>query len=71
VKSVVKIPHSPQCRDSGAEAEILRKATGFLRQEPILVAFSQPGTQASFKVFVILDTGNEAGSAAMTVERPL
>jgi len=32
---------------------------------------TQPGTQASFKVFVILETGNEAGSAAMTVERPL
>lgn len=31
---------------------------------------TQPGTQASFKVFVILDTGNEAGSAAMMVERP-
>ncbi len=32
---------------------------------------TQPGTQASYKVFVILATGNEAGSATMTVERPL
>ena len=31
---------------------------------------TQPGTRASFKVFVILGTGNEAGSPAMTVERP-
>ena len=32
---------------------------------------TQPGTQASYKVYVVLETGNEAGSAAMTVERPL
>lgn len=31
---------------------------------------TQPGTQAAFKVFVILTTGNEAGSAEMMVERP-
>lgn len=31
---------------------------------------TQPGTSASFKVYVMLTTGNEAGSAAMTVERP-
>ena len=31
---------------------------------------TQPGTQSAFKVFVILNTGNEAGSAAMVVERP-
>jgi hypothetical protein len=31
---------------------------------------TQPGTRASFKVFVVLQTGNEAGSASMTVERP-
>jgi hypothetical protein len=32
---------------------------------------TQPGTEASFKVYVILTTGNEAGSAPMTVERPV
>lgn len=31
---------------------------------------TQPGAASSFKVFVILTTGNEAGSDAMTVERP-
>jgi hypothetical protein len=31
---------------------------------------TQPGTRATFKLFVILDTGNEAGSAPMVVERP-
>ena len=32
---------------------------------------NQPGAEASYKVYVILTTGNEAGSAAMTVSRPL
>jgi hypothetical protein len=31
---------------------------------------NSPGAQVSLKVFVILETGNEAGSAAMLVERP-
>lgn len=37
-----------------------------------LTAFglTHPGTRATFKIFTILETGNEAGSAAMTVERP-
>jgi hypothetical protein len=36
------------------------------------VAFglTQPGTAASFKVFVVLTTGNRAGSATVVVERP-
>ena len=45
-----------------APAEPREFVTGF--------GLTQPGTQAAFKVFVVLDTGNEAGSAAMTVERP-
>ncbi len=32
---------------------------------------TQPGAQAAFKVYVILTTGNEAGSAEMVVTRPL
>lgn len=32
---------------------------------------TQPGAQVTLKVFVILTTGNESGSAAMTVTRPL
>ena len=31
---------------------------------------NQPGAEIALKVFVILTTGNEAGSAAMLVERP-
>lgn len=31
---------------------------------------NQPGAQAAYKVFVILTTDNESGSAAMIVERP-
>ena len=32
---------------------------------------SEPGVHMVFKLFVILTTGNEAGSAAMFVQRPL
>jgi hypothetical protein len=32
---------------------------------------NQPGAEIALKVFVILTTGNEAGSAAMQVRRPL
>ena len=32
---------------------------------------NQPGAKVALKVYVILDTGNEVGSAAMFVERPL
>ncbi len=32
---------------------------------------TQPGARVALKVFVILTTGNEAGSAAMFVQRPL
>jgi hypothetical protein len=31
---------------------------------------TQPGAEVAMKVYVILTTGNEAGSAAMFVERP-
>ena len=34
-------------------------------------ALTQPGAKAAFKVFVVLTTGNEAGSAEMVVQRPL
>jgi hypothetical protein len=33
-------------------------------------ALNQPGATATLKVYVILSTGNEAGSAAMLVHRP-
>ena len=31
---------------------------------------NQPGAEIALKVYVVLTTGNEAGSAAMLVERP-
>ena len=31
---------------------------------------NQPGAEVALKVFVILTTGNEAGSATLPVERP-
>ena len=34
-------------------------------------ALTQPGAKAAFKLFVVLTTGNEAGSAEMIVERPV
>jgi len=32
---------------------------------------NQPGAEIALKVFVVLATGNEAGSAPMIVERPM
>ena len=32
---------------------------------------TQPGAKVSFKVYVVLTSGNKAGSAEMTVERPV
>lgn len=43
----------------GADRELLTDA-----------GLTQPGASASFKVYVILTTGNERGSVAMTVTRP-
>ncbi|HEV7406246.1 MAG TPA: hypothetical protein VGO11_25080 [Chthoniobacteraceae bacterium] len=34
-------------------------------------SLTQPGAQAAFKVYVVLKTGNEAGSKTMVVERPV
>ena len=33
--------------------------------------FTQPGAEIALKVFVVLTTGNETGSATMLVERPV
>ena len=33
-------------------------------------SLNQPGAQVTFKVYTVLNTGNEAGSAGMTVQRP-
>ena len=34
-------------------------------------ALTQPGAKAAFKIFVVLTSGNEAGSAEMVVQRPV
>ena len=43
---------------------------GALREYRTDFSLGQPGTSASFKVFVVLTTGNEKGSTAVTVTRP-
>jgi len=43
---------------------------GTPRQFHTAFSLAEPGTEASFKVYVILTTGNEAGSKAVTVVRP-
>jgi hypothetical protein len=42
-----------------------------LREFATDFGLGQPGAEVSLKVFVVLTTGNEAGSAAMQIERPL
>ena len=34
-------------------------------------ALNQPGARVALKVYVVLNTGNEAGSAALFVQRPV
>ncbi len=34
------------------------------------VGLTQPGAEIALKVYVVLSTGNESGSAVMLVERP-
>jgi hypothetical protein len=40
------------------------------REFTTVFGLDQPGAEIALKVFVVLDTGNEAGSAAMLVQRP-
>lgn len=42
-----------------------------LREFVTNFGLTQPGAVTTMKVYVVLTTGNEAGSAAMTVQRPL
>lgn len=46
-------------------------APGEPREFLVRFGLTQPGTAAAFKVFVVLTTGNRAGSAAVVVRRPL
>lgn len=50
---------------------IATNAPGAPREFVTDFGLTQPGAKISLKVFVILSTGNEAGSAPMFVERPL
>ncbi len=49
---------------------IATNAPGDEREFVTQFGLNQPGAEIALKVFVILTTGNEAGSAAMLVERP-
>ena len=50
---------------------IATNAPGDPREFITTFGLNQPGAQIALKVFVIIQTGNEAGSAAMLVERPV
>ena len=50
---------------------IATNAPGAPREFITPFGLNQPGAKVALKVYVLLDTGNEAGSAAMFVERPM
>ena len=50
---------------------IATNAPGAPREFVVPFGLNQPGAKVALKVFVILTTDNEAGSAAMFVERPM
>ena len=50
---------------------IATNAPGAPREFITAFGLNQPGAKIALKVYVILTTGNEAGSAAMMVERPV
>ena len=50
---------------------IATNAPGAPREFVVPFGLNQPGAQVALKVYVILTTDNEAGSAAMFVERPV
>ena len=58
------------CADSGFEV-IATNAPGAPQEFVVPFGLNQPGAKVALKVYVILNTGNEAGSAAMFVERPV
>ena len=50
---------------------IATNAPGAPREFITPFGLNQPGAKVALKVYVLLSTGNEAGSAAMFVERPM
>ena len=70
--------HSYQLRGSAGDdyddedaVVIATNAPGAPREFVTAFGLNQPGAQIALKVYVLLTTGNEAGSAAMVVERPV
>jgi hypothetical protein len=49
---------------------IASNAPNDAREVTTVFGLDQPGAEIALKVFVVLDTGNEAGSAPMLVQRP-
>ncbi len=41
-----------------------------LREFETTVGLAEPGSQVSYKLYVVLETGNERGSATVTIQRP-
>ena len=60
----------PQYREDDAVA-VATNGPGAAREFVTTFGLTQPGVRVSFKVFVILNTGNEAGSATVVVQRPV
>ncbi len=48
----------------------VRNPPGAAREFNTTFGLNQPGAKVALKVFVITNTGNEAGSAVMFVQRP-
>ena len=49
---------------------VATNAPGVPREFVTTFGRTQPGAQIALKVFVVLNSGNEAGSAAVELERP-
>ena len=50
---------------------IATNGPGAAREFVTTFGLTQPGVRVSFKVYVILNTGNEAGSATVVIQRPV
>jgi hypothetical protein len=70
--------HSYQLRGSAGEdydhensVVLATNAPGAPREFVTTFGLNQPGAKIALKVYVLLTTGNEAGSATMSLQRPL
>ncbi len=62
---------SGEVYDGDDEVVLGKIPKGAARSFRTSYGLDEPGTAASFKVYVVLNTGNEAGSKAVTVTRPV